>query len=303
MSSLLEGIFPPSRQNYELLLRGWQIGYPILGSLQWVIKWYGMGKTSVASRFNIPGRIAWMTMESPGFLTLLYVMKTLPQRAGVEDLPWQNRVLGGLFVIHYSYRAILFPLLQPSMSPIHIGVWALALSFQLCNALCLSSWLSAYGPTTPEAWALSSSLPQFILGIGIFYLGLSSNFFHDEELREIRRREQKRQDRIRAQQSSSSTNNKSGAAGGSGGSGVEKHYQIPQAGLFRYILYPHYLSEWIEWFGFWMAAGWGCAPARAFLVNEVFSMLPRAVNGKKWYVDKFGEDKIRGRWAVIPGVV
>jgi 3-oxo-5-alpha-steroid 4-dehydrogenase 1 len=189
------------------------------------------------------------------------------------------------------------------MSPIHIGVWALALSFQLCNALCLSSWLSAYGPTTPEAWALSSSLPQFILGIGIFYLGLSSNFFHDEELREIRRREQKRQDRIRAQQSSSSTNNKSGAAGGSGGSGVEKHYQIPQAGLFRYILYPHYLSEWIEWFGFWMAAGWGCAPARAFLVNEVFSMLPRAVNGKKWYVDKFGEDKIRGRWAVIPGVV
>lgn len=66
--------------------------------MQWIIKWYGMGKTSVPSALNIPGRIAWMTMESPGFLTLLYVMRTLPQKVGVEDLPWQNRVLAGLFV-------------------------------------------------------------------------------------------------------------------------------------------------------------------------------------------------------------
>ncbi|KAL6864570.1 hypothetical protein J3F83DRAFT_742285 [Trichoderma novae-zelandiae] len=302
MSSLLEGIIPPSRENYEVLLRCWQIGYPIIGSMQWIVKWYGMGKTSVSSPLNIPGRVAWMTMESPGFLTLLYVMNTLPQKVGVEDLPWQNRVLGGLFVIHYSYRAILFPLLQPSMSPIHAGVWALAIGFQLCNALCLGSWLSAYGPTTPAAWSAASSLPQFILGIGVFYLGLSSNFFHDEELREIRRREQKRQDRIRQQSGAKDNDKKNSSAGGGGGS-VEKHYQIPQAGLFRYLLYPHYLSEWIEWFGFWMAAGWGCAPARAFLVNEVFSMLPRAVNGKRWYVERFGEDKIRGKWAVVPGVL
>ncbi|PTB49619.1 hypothetical protein M431DRAFT_500088 [Trichoderma harzianum CBS 226.95] len=291
--SLIEGLFPPSRENYELLLRCWQIGYPIIGSMQWIIKWYGMGKTSVSSVFNLPGRFAWMTMECPGFLTLLYVMNTLPQKAGIDDLPWQNRVLGGLFVIHYSYRAVLFPLIQPSMSPIHVGVWALAIGFQLCNALCISSWLSAYGPTTAEAWSSVSSIPQFIIGIGIFYLGLSSNFFHDEELREIRRREQKRQERLRKQAGDKSGNN---------AAGVEKHYQIPQAGLFRYMLYPHYLSEWVEWLGFYMATGWGCAPARAFLVNEIFSMLPRAVNGKKWYIERFGEEKIGKRWAVIPGI-
>ncbi|KAL7967721.1 3-oxo-5-alpha-steroid 4-dehydrogenase domain-containing protein [Trichoderma sp. SZMC 28014] len=289
--SLIEGWYPPTRDNYERLLFWWQIGYPICGSLQWVISWYGMGKTSVSSRLNIPGRLAWITMESPGFLTLLYVMNTLPQKAGVDDLPFQNRVLGGLFVIHYCYRAVLFPFLQPSMSPIHAGVWSLAFGFQVCNALCISSWLSAYGPTTTEAWSSVCSVPQFIFGIGIFYLGLSSNFFHDEELREIRRREQKRQERIRKK------------AGGEGqAASVEKHYQIPQAGLFRYMLYPHYLSEWVEWFGFWMAAGWGCTPARAFLVNEIFSMLPRAVNGKKWYMERFGEDKIKKKWAIIPGV-
>jgi 3-oxo-5-alpha-steroid 4-dehydrogenase 1 len=68
------------------------------------------------------------------------------------------------------------------------------------------------------------------------------------------------------------------------------------------VLYPHYLCEWIEWAGFWMAAGWGCAPARAFLVNEMFAMFPRAVRGRRWYLERFGEDKVGRRWAVIPGV-
>lgn len=69
-----------------------------IGLAQFLIKWYGMGKTSVKSRFNLPGRVAWFLMEIPGFMTLLYVMKTLPKVHGIEDLPWQNRVLAGLFV-------------------------------------------------------------------------------------------------------------------------------------------------------------------------------------------------------------
>lgn len=28
--SLIEGWFPPSRENYELLLHYWQLGYPIV---------------------------------------------------------------------------------------------------------------------------------------------------------------------------------------------------------------------------------------------------------------------------------
>lgn len=187
-------------------------------------------------------------------------------------------------VIHYSYRAVMFPYLQPSMSPLHIAVWLLGFTFQIFNATCLGSWLAVYGPTTEEAWASQSSILQFSAGILIFYLGLSGNFFHDEELREIRRREAQR------------------ALRDQGKASVEKHYQIPQAGLFRYMLYPHYLCEWVEWAGFWMAAGWGCAPARAFLVNEICAMLPRAVRGKRWYLERFGEDKVGKKWAVIPGV-
>lgn len=262
-------------------------------SLQWAISWYGMGKTSVDSIFNLPGRVAWFTMECPGFLTLLYTMTTLPAEQGITDLPWQNKVLAGLYVMHYLYRAVLFPFIQPSMSPIHILVWAAAIFFQLCNSLCIGSWLAAYGPTTKEDWAAQLGpfgTVQFVAGLSLFYLGLTTNYYHDEELREIRRREQQRQERIAKQ-----------SAGGAKKS-VRKHYQIPEAGLFRYMLYPHYFAEWIEWIGFYIACGFSCRPALAFVLNEVASMLPRAVSGKQWYVERFGEEKIRRKWAVIPGI-
>lgn len=259
-----------------------------------------MGKTSVTSRLNLPGRIGWLTMEAPGFLTLLYTLRTLPPQlpashyGGDPDrsLPWQNKVLAALFVLHYAYRALLFPFLQPSMSPLHAVIWLSALAFQLTNGLLLGAWLAAYGPTTQSAWASSSSSSstlQFAAGIALFYVGLAANYYHDDELREIRRRERARQARAK-----DGSNQKK--------RGVDKHYEIPQGGLFKVMLYPHYFVEWVEWFGFWMAAGWGCAPARCFLFNEIASMLPRAVKGKQWYVEKFGEDKIKGRWAVIPGV-
>lgn len=278
-----------------------------------------MGKTSVTkSRFNIPGRIAWFTMEAPGFLTVLYMMYVLPAEHGITSLPWQNQVLAGLFVsgplhpppnksiitvsltlcqvIHYLYRAVLYPFIQPSMSPIHVLIWLSALVFQLFNGTLIGSWLAAYGPTTQAAWqAQLSPFPtlQFAAGITIFYLGLAANFYHDDELREIRRREQARQRRIASEQQQKVGSPKT----------VNKHYQIPQAGLFQYVLYPHYFVEWVEWLGFYLACGFTSLPAFMFLVNEVASMLPRAVSGRKWYAQTFGEEKIRKRKAIIPGIL
>ncbi|CAK7264265.1 hypothetical protein SEPCBS119000_000900 [Sporothrix epigloea] len=290
--AIIEGWLPPTRENYDFMMRIWTF-YPLFASTQWATSWYGMGKTSVNSRFNIPGRIAWLTMESPGFLTLLYIMNTLTKEQGITDLPWQNKVLAGLFVIHYSYRAVIYPLIAPSMSPIHVAVWGMAIAFQLVNATGIGSWLAAYGPTTASDWeAQLSPWPtlQFALGIATFYLGLAANYYHDDELREIRRREEQRLLRV-AKESGSSPQ------------AVDKHYQLPEAGLFKYMLYPHYFVEWVEWTGFYMAAGWSCLPARMFVINEVCAMLPRAVKGKQWYIQRFGAEQVGRRWAVIPGVV
>lgn len=183
--------------------------------------------------------------------------------------------------------------MQPSMSPIHLIVWCNAVIFQVVNGTLIGSWLAAYGPVTKEAWAAQlSPYPtlQFAAGIVIFYLGLAANFYHDDELRGIRRREQQRQERLAKEQ-------------GKNPASVAKHYQIPQAGLFNYVLFPHYLCEWVEWTGFYIACGFGCTPARQFLLNEISAMLPRAVNGRKWYVDRFGEEKLRSKRAIIPGVL
>ena len=78
---------------------------------------------------------------------------------------------------------------------------------------------------------------------------------------------------------------------------------LPKNGLFHYILFPHYLCEWLEWAGWWMIGGWSCTPARSFLFNEISTMLPRALQGKQWYIEKFGKEKVGDRKAIIPGLL
>ncbi|PYH36443.1 3-oxo-5-alpha-steroid 4-dehydrogenase family protein [Aspergillus neoniger CBS 115656] len=124
-----------------------------------------------------------------------------------------------------------------------------------------------------------------------------------------------------------------------GGNIYSKIYTIPPpTGLFTSILYPHYVAEWIEWLGFailaarivtttpsvkvgagagdgsfqlapWLVpvariADWMGVPmplpAVVFLVNAVSNMLPHARWGRKWYVEKFGEGRVKGRGAVVP---
>ena len=226
-------------------------------------------------------------MECPGFITVLYLMYTLPGHIGLDTpLPKENLLLGGLYVTHYLYRAILYPLLNPSMSPIHVLVWASAFLWQLVNGISIGGFLGGYGPTTAHDWDGHYLYIEF--GLMVWILGFTMNIWHDDELREIRRAALRRQ--AKEQQ-------------GDSGKKVDKVYFVPQNGLFWLVLYPHYLMEWVEWFGWWMMAGWGCAPGRNFLINEISTMLPRAIQGRQWYIETFGREKIGSRTAVIPGLI
>lgn len=92
---------------------------------------------------------------------------------------------------------------------------------------------------------------------------------------------------------------------GKAGVSFEKVYVIPpKEGLYKYILYPHYTLEWLEWTGYWVFAGavglgWD-TPAAWFVAAEVTSMLPRAVEGRKWYAGKFGEKRLERRGGALP---
>lgn len=225
-------------------------------------------------------------MESPGFLTVLYCMNTIPAHEGLTSLPFANWVMASVYTIHYIYRAILSPLiLNPSMSPIHPIVFVSALSWQIFNGLSLGGWLGGYGPTTVHDWA--GHAYEIEVGLMIWAFGFGMNIFHDDDLREIRRAALRRQ-REQAKKD------------GKPIEGVNKFYMMPKNGLFHLVLYAHFFCEWIEWAGFWMVGGLHCVPARSFLFNEIASMLPRALQGKKWYVEKFGKERVGKRKAIIP---
>ncbi|KAI4207193.1 MAG: hypothetical protein LQ346_000687 [Caloplaca aetnensis] len=288
--AIVESWLPPSREHWELITYLWQF-FPILTLFQWATDWYPQGKTSASSRLNFPGKYAWAVMETPGFVVLLYCMFTIPVKQGIEKLPPANWLMAALFTIHYIYRAIISPLfLNPSMSPIHLFILLSALSFQIINGSSIGGYLAGYGPTTVHDWA--GTAPRIELGMMLFFAGFIGNIYHDDELREIRRAAARNQQR------------KAEAQGERGKEGkVDKVYMIPENGLFRAVLYPHYFCEWIEWCGFWVIGGLACMPARSFVINEVTTMLPRALNGKRWYIERFGKEKIGSKKAVIPGLI
>ncbi|KAI4258423.1 MAG: hypothetical protein L6R42_005109, partial [Xanthoria sp. 1 TBL-2021] len=113
------------------------------------------------------------------------------------------------------------------MSPIHPFILICALSFQVINGTCIGGYLAGYGPSTQEDWAGATIRIQ--LGLLIFFAGFIGNMYHDDELREIRRAAIRNQRR------------KAEAQGDQGkGERVDKVYEVPQNGLFRLVLYPHF---------------------------------------------------------------
>lgn len=229
-------------------------------------------------------------MESPTILLMSYCMLTIPRQENLPGLPWANWTMAGLYVTHYIYRAWLSPLvLNPSMSPIHLFVAMGAFTFNTFNALSIGGWLAGYGPTTVHDWA--GRLYEIEIGLVLWGWSFMGNIFHDDDLREIRRAAARRQKEAAEKAGKTSTE------------GVDKLYMLPKNGLFHYILYPHYFCEWLEWGAFWLIGGWACVPARTFLVNEISTMLPRAVQGRRWYIEKFGAERVGTRKAVIPGLI
>ncbi|KAL8848117.1 MAG: hypothetical protein Q9221_006837 [Calogaya cf. arnoldii] len=288
--AVVQSWLPPSREHWELINYLWQF-FPLFTSVQWLVDFYPQGKTSIPSHFNIPGKFAWAVMETPGFVCLLYCMFSIPATQGIQKLPAANWLMAALFSIHYIYRAIISPLfLNPSMSPIHPFILVSALSFQVINGTCIGGYLAGYGPSTQDDWAGATIRIQS--GLLIFFAGFLGNMYHDDELREIRRAAARNQKRKAEAQGDKSNEGK-----------VDKVYEVPQNGLFRLVLYPHFFCEWIEWCGFWIIGGLACVPARTFVINEITTMTPRALTGKKWYIKRFGKEKVGSRRAVIPGLI
>ncbi|KAH9925747.1 uncharacterized protein B0H18DRAFT_1094842 [Fomitopsis serialis] len=219
------------------------------------------------SIFLVDGIKSWIVFELVIPSALIWTYVRSPLSGGITPPlspthPSTFVVL--LVVVHYINRAIISP---------------------------LRSYLSS--PESQAYLANAFSRPLFWAGVGLWALGLVGNVVHDEILLDIRRNNKstlKPKDAADEQPGSDAT-----------GKRVNKpeRYEIPYGYLYRYISYPNYLSEWIEWLGFGLAAALlpsfaspgeflaTLAPPHFFFINEIVLMLPRAYRGHIWYHTRF----------------
>jgi 3-oxo-5-alpha-steroid 4-dehydrogenase 1 len=195
-----------------------------------------------------------------------------------------STVLAILFLIHYANRAVFSPLRTPSRSKSHVIVVLSAILFNSVNGPLLGAYLSS--PECHSYLAGAYRRPRFWLGILMWAAGFIGNIVHDEILLNIRRKKQA-EDAKKAPEQTAKEKKKG------------EHYAIPHGLLYKYISFPNYFCEWVEWLGFALAASpipsfasqgsflATITPPFLFLVAEVLTMMPRAVRGHQWYRRKF----------------
>ncbi|KAH8428717.1 3-oxo-5-alpha-steroid 4-dehydrogenase family protein [Aspergillus melleus] len=360
----------PTLDAYLVSLNIFQY-FPLVSLIQWCTAFHPAGKTSLKNSYlNFPGRLGWFIMEIVGPVNLLYILWTLPPSLNIASLPLPNKLAASLYVLHYINRAIVSPFFAaPSMSPIHAFVVFSAVLFNWFNSTCLAGWIVGYQipivlpayTSTSEPAAMPSSAPSSSssssllipsLGLCLFLLGMIGNIYAERTLFRLRREgAETRQTKKSSSSKSTTTSTTSSSDSNSNSNNSNKFSKVyvipPPTGLFRSILYPHYVCEWLEWLGFALigtavlpipssssftsssALGNAAAasssspivlapwivpfalgaetmglrlplPAVLFFVNAVANMLPHARWGRKWYVERFGAQKIAGRGAVVP---
>jgi len=169
----------------------------------------------------------------------------------------------------------------------------------------------------------------FWVGMGLAVGGFIGNVVHDEILFAIRRNA-----KAKGKGKADSKNTNEDTANANATPKLKEHYAIPHGGLYSIVSFPNYFCEWVEWFGFALAAGpipdFALLPAAkallaaatgarftemghlfspfvdtvtppwVFLFVEIAVMAPRAIRGHRWYHERFRGSYPRERRAVIP---
>ncbi|CAO1614153.1 unnamed protein product [Jaminaea pallidilutea] len=294
-----------------------------------------------------------------------------PSLLRLGRIPTANLILGGAFLLHYLQRAVISPWRAPPRSPMHVSVPASAIFFNLVNGFLMGSWIGGRSPAMvlpPAAFdafgaahsrhgivekvgAAMSTLspriiespglatygfcdvilrnPVFLLGLSGWLIGFLSNVYHDEILLDVRRPRDQRWTKVMRE-------DRDGEDRSIGQGQKDKpKYGVPKGGLYRFISYPNYLSEWFEWLSYSIAALSVTAlsplspssstlpitpsarlvliltsPPFLFLLAEFCPMFPRAIEGHRWYHSRFGVEGDgkggkypRDRKAIFPGLL
>lgn len=210
---------------------------------------------------GVNGRLGWVVMEAVppiGFLVCALL--------GQDGWTPVSLVFLAMWLIHYGYRAFVYPFRMQSPSPVPICVLLPAMAFNAVNSYLNGRGLFHFAAPLPVGWLIDI---RFQAGALLFTCGLLINLRADARLRRLR-----------------------GQPG--------PRYKIPQGGLFRWVSCPNYLGEIIEWTG-WAIAVWHPAGA-AFALWTAANLVPRALAHHRWYRERF-PDYPASRKALFPGVL
>ena len=158
---------------------------------------------------TIKARWAWMLMELPSPLLMLFFFLTSRQKS----LPQIFFI--GLWLMHYLHRTFVYPFTQSgSKKPYPVLLVLMALIFN-----CFNGFVNGYGLFRYVSYSFSWIMTwQFNAGLILFVAGFIINKTADERLRKFRL-------------------------------SSPGDYVMPEGWLFNYISSPHYLGEIIEWSG------------------------------------------------------
>ncbi len=206
---------------------------------------------------SLDPRWGWFLMELPASVTFLVTYANGANRTDAFPL-----FVLFVWVCHYANRGFLMPLLMRvpsgqkssfSLMVVLIG-WVVTSLHGYLNA----AWVTNHHATTGLAWFTD---PRFLIGVALYYGGLAANLHADHILRNLRSKEE--------------------VARG------ERHYRLPEGGLFRYVTNASYLSELVLWIGFALFT-WSPGGVFIFAISAA-NLVPRAIATHRWYLERFPE--------------
>ena len=169
-----------------------------------------------------------------------------------------------LWVAHYFNRSIIYPLRQNNPSKMPLLIPLLAFLFNIINGSVNGyhlGFVQSYSFEYIYEW-------NFIIGVILFLLGAIMNIKSDNILLRLRSN--------------------------------DKGYHIPNGFMYKYVSYPNYLGEIMEWVAFalmtWSLAG------LSFAVWTIANLVPRAIAGHKWYNETF-DNYPKNRKAILPYIL
>jgi len=211
---------------------------------------------------TIPDRLGWFMMEIPA--PLIFLLLVLTGTAPKTLTVW---IITGLYLAHYTNRAIIYPLrIRTRGKEMPLIVALMAVFFNFVNAGLLGYYMGTLQTQYTLAWMTD---PRFIAGLVIFFTGVVINITSDEKLIHLRKKK-------------------------------SNGYEIPRGGLFEKVSCPNFLGEIVEWGGYALLC-WSI-PALSFFIWTFSNLMPRALSHHRWYRGHF-TDYPAVRKAVIPYIL